>query len=195
MSLRQHERFSLLPRPASALVSLTLAVAAAASIASVAEARGIDRLTGSVAGSAIHPDPAFGTLPFTDATVGQSNGAVATGGGRITFDFSGVGLGVVAVSYRYTCLGAEGRVSTHRFIVLSSTNPALAPVGLTGLSSVIDATPPQADTDRVLLNAPPPPPAGACSREDRALLDGAPVFALTVTSGDWSVRDGLAGYP
>jgi hypothetical protein len=183
---------------ADRLLALLVAVACGA-IATIPDAAsaavgGKDRLTGAVAGVGIHP--LFGALPFTDLTLGASDGVTATGGGLIRFDFTGAGLGVVAVRYDYTCLSADDNVSTHRFVVRQSTNPTLAPVGATGISSVIDAKEPSTpDTDRVLLFAPPPPPQGPCSREDRALLDSAPVVQLTVTAGNWSVHDGLPDYP
>jgi hypothetical protein len=183
----------MVPKVVSVLVVVVFGVMASV-VDAAGPTRGADRLTGAVAGAGIHP--LFGTLPFTDGTVGESDGLTAQGGGLITFDFGGVGLGIVSVLYGYTCLSAERNVSTHRFVVLRSTNTTLAPVGATGLSSVIDRVgTPNPDTDRVLLFAPPPPPQGPCSREDRAILDTAPVISLSVTSGTWSVHDGLPGYP
>jgi len=180
----------MVPKVAAVLVLVAMASVGDAA----AQPARQDRLTGAVAGAGIHP--VFGSLPFTDHTVGASDGVMATGGGVATFDFSGVGFGVVAVTYGYTCLSAERHVSTHRFVVLRSTNATLAPVGAIGLSSVIDGVGARdPDTDRVLLFAPPPPTQGACSREDRAILDTAPVIRLTVTSGTWAVHDGLPGYP
>ena len=145
----------MLAKRASAVVlSLFGLIASMTLIAPVAHAAstkvaGKDRLTGAVAGTANHP--LFGPLPFTDATFGESDGVTATGGGLITVDFTRVGLGIVKVTYRYTCLSADANVSTHRFVVIKSTNQDLAPVGATGLSSVIDGTPTGTpDTDRVL---------------------------------------------
>ena len=192
----------MLAKRASAVVLTLFALIASMTLiaptahAAAAKVAGKDRLTGVVAGTANHP--LFGPLPFTDATLGESNGVTATGGGLITVDFSRVGLGIVKVTYRYTCLSADANVSTHRFVVIKSTNQDLAPVGATGLSSVIDGTPTGTpDTDRVLLFAPPPPTqVKPCSREDRALLDPpASVIGLTATRGSWSVHDGLPGYP
>jgi hypothetical protein len=192
----------MLAKRASAVVlSLFGLIALMTLIAPVAHAApakiaGKDRLTGAVAGTANHP--LFGPLPFTDATFGESDGVTATGGGLITVDFTRVGLGIVKVTYRYTCLSADANVSTHRFVVIKSTNQDVAPVGATGLSSVIDGTPTGTpDTDRVLLFAQPPPTQVVpCSREDRALLDPpASVIGLTATKGSWSVHDGLPGYP
>lgn len=189
----------MLAKRASAVVlPLFALIASMTLIAPTAHAKiaGKDRLTGAVAGTANHP--LFGLLPFTDATVGESDGVTATGGGLITVDFSSVGLGIVQVMYRYTCLSADANVSTHRFVIIRSTNQDVAPVGATGLSSVIDGRPTGTpDTDRVLLFAQPPPAQVVpCSREDRALLDPpASVIGLTASKGDWSVHDGLRGYP
>jgi hypothetical protein len=189
------KRASAVVLPSFALI-VTMTLIAPTAHAAPAKIAGKDRLTGAVAGIANHP--LFGLLRFTDATIGESDGVIATGGGLITVDFTSVGLGIVQVTYRYTCLSADANVSTHRFIIIRSTNQAVAPVGATGLSSVIDGTPTGTpDTDRVLLFAQPPPTQVVpCSREDRALLDPpASVIRLTATKGDWSVHDGLPGYP
>jgi len=189
------KRASAVVLPLFALIASMTLIAPTAHAAH-AKIAGKDRLTGAVAGTANHP--LFGLLPFTDATVGESDGVTATGGGLITVDFSSVGLGIVQVMYRYTCLSADANVSTHRFVIIRSTNQDVAPVGATGLSSVIDGRPTGTpDTDRVLLFAQPTPAQVVpCSREDRALLDPpASVIGLTAAGGDWSVHDGLRGYP
>jgi hypothetical protein len=152
---------------------------------------GKDKLTGTVSGVAVHP--LFGQLPFTDTTDGQSDGVATKGGGAITFDFSGLGFGIVALKYRYACLTADGNRSIHRFVITESSNEALAPVGTLGLSSVLDGRP---DTDQAVF--PFHPPAGgppACSLEEAQIAFSAAHIAFTVTSGNWTVHDGLPGWP
>jgi hypothetical protein len=157
---------------------------------------GKDKLTGTVSGIAIHPT--FGSLPFTDTTDGQSDGVNAKGGGTSTFDFSQLGLGVVELQYRYTCLTAIGNISIYRFVVSESSNEVIAPVGTPGLSSVVDGkNTGSPDTDQALFPAPPPAPGVApCSLDDRQiLLNNASTIAFTVTAGNWTVHDGLPGAP
>jgi hypothetical protein len=157
---------------------------------------GKDKLTGTASGVAIHPT--FGSLPFTDTTDGQSDGVNAKGGGAIMFDFSQLGLGVVELQYRYTCLTAIGNVSIHRFVVSQSSNEVVAPVGTPGLSSVVDGKDTGSpDTDQALFPAPPPAPGVApCSLDDRqTLLSNPSTIAFTVTAGNWTVHDGLPGSP
>jgi hypothetical protein len=103
---------------------------------------------------------------------------------------------VLIVTYRYTCLSVIDNVSTHRFIVESSSNEAIVAAGTTGISSVIDSRRSGvADTDRVLLSPPPPPPQGPCTTADRAVLDEHPTVNLNASSGNWIVFDGLADAP
>jgi hypothetical protein len=151
----------------------------------------LDSLIGQVNGTAVHP--VFGPLPFTDITYGQTGPSGTRGGGVITFDFTAHKLGVLLVTYRYTCLSAIDNVSTHRFIVQTSSNEAIVAAGTTGISSVVDGGDSDVpDTDRVLLSPPPPPPQGPCTVADRGVLDNPATVNLTASSGSWIVRDGLA---
>lgn len=103
---------------------------------------------------------------------------------------------VLALKYKYTCLSAIGNISIHRLVVLESSNESIVPAGAAALSSVVDGkSRGSPDTDRAVLFPPPPPPEGPCSLQDRALLDGQPVITFTVTSGSWTVHDGLSSYP
>ena len=154
----------------------------------------VDSLIGEVNGTAAHP--VFGPLRFTDITYGQTGRSGTRGGGVITFDFRPVGLDVLIVTYRYTCLSAIDHVSIHRFVVETSSNEAIVAAGTTGISSVVDGRGSNVpDTDRVLLSPAPPPPQGPCSIADRAVLDDPAVVSLTASSGSWIVHDGLAEVP
>ncbi|MGY1619580.1 hypothetical protein ACI797_22810 [Geodermatophilus sp. SYSU D00691] len=159
-------------------------------------ADGKDKLTGTASGIAVHP--VFGFLPFTDTTDGQSDGVAPKGGGTIQFDFSQLGLGVVELTYRYTCLTAIGGVSIHRFVVIASSNEVIAPPGTLGFSSVVDGKGTGGpDTDRALFPAPDPAPGTVpCSLDDRrVLLEDPSAITFTVTSGNWTVHDGLPTSP
>jgi hypothetical protein len=173
---------------------LILAVPGGSSEASSSRLQPVDSLIGQVNGTAIHP--VFGPLRFTDITYGQAGRSGTLGGGVISFDFTPLGLDVLVVTYRYTCLSAIDNVSTHRFLVETSSNEAIVAAGRTGISSVIDGRGSGvADTDRVRLSPPPPPPQGPCSIADRAVLDDPSTVNLTASSGSWIVLDGLADVP
>jgi hypothetical protein len=165
-------------------------------VADKSNTRGKDKLTGTVSGVAIHP--IFGLLPFTDSTDGQSDGVKTKGGGTISLDFSGPGFGVITLQYKYTCLTARDNISIERWRVTASSNQVVVPVGAAGLSSVVDGKGSGLpDTSRSRIPAPPTAPGVTpCSFEDGTLLDDdTATSALTVTSGNWTVHDGLPGSP